>query len=164
MSCMFTEKSEYELYNYRLQCRRELLSSNEVIQNELYVRIIKLFYAYQLASSFYKVNINQYLTEEDIRQLLTIYSKEINELYFGGKYYSRYETSYYGYPLVSLEQSTVSAIRRRLQYAMNYNTQKELVEMLKIILTDLKSDFMGDDVNPTTPEQQFEILKSKLVM
>lgn len=161
---MFTDHSEYELFDYRLKCKKELLEFSEVAQNCLYVRIINLFYDYQLFSSFYNVNLKKYLTDEDIAQLLNIFSKKINKLYFEGKYYKRFETSCYGYPLVYLKQSNFTKIKRYFKYIMNLTTQKDFIDMICIIMTDLKSDFMGDDYKPTNSIQQFEILKSKLVL
>jgi len=64
---VFTTQSEKDLFDYRIKCKNELLTSNEITQmdvnnKEFYTNIIKMFYANQLNSSFYNYNLEKYLS------------------------------------------------------------------------------------------------------
>lgn len=166
---MFTTQSEHDLFNYRQTCKNELLkfienTEMDVDTKNLYVNLINLFYVNQLRSSFYNYNIEKYLSSENIDQLLDIFIEKFNELYFDGSYYEKYETSWYGYPLVVLKKSNIIKMQRIFSYYTKMGIALKRNEILKIILTDLKNDFFGTDGKPTNARQQFEILNKKIVI
>lgn len=167
---MFTDQSEYDLYNYRIKIKNQLLQ-NENKFSDLTIKIIKLMYGFQLSSSFHKVDLTKYFTEDDIKKLIVLWQYEFDKLYFSGSYYCQYETSYYGYPLVILKTSIIKQFQRHFDYHKNkiigycintyYNDDKLII--IEILLTNMKNYFFGTDGEPTNYDQQIEILKKFLV-
>lgn len=158
---MFTTIEEYELEEYRMKIKNEILNKSKDF--ELLIKLILLLYKYRNASSFYGINLKEYLSDKDINNLKISYGNNFNKLYFGGFYFLRYETSSYGFPLVYKTSSLSVKIKRYFCYYMkNKYYKKEINDVLVILLSSLLDEFFGPDGEPTNSDEQINILKKYL--
>lgn len=164
MLACFTTQEEQELYDYRMQTKKELLSYAELNYSELANKLIKLFYSYILASSLYNVNLKKRFTEDELKILVEKFGEQFNKDFYSGLHYSQYEMSWYGYPLVMEKGSSYLGFVRSIAKFLRLN---EIIDgeldVLIIHLTNVKNDFFGNcDAEPTTLDQQKEVIENFL--
>lgn len=164
MTSYFTTQEEHDLHTYRINVKKELTTFAETNYSEIANKLIKLFHAHMLASTLFGADLKKTFTEDELKILIELCGEQFKKDYSSGLHYVQYETSWYGWPLVMEQGSSISGFARGLEklFYPNTITNSEL-DVLIIHLSNIMEDFYGkEDGNPTNFDKQKEIIESFL--